>query len=185
MKAAVANSGAWLSSVNMLLLLRPLSLPLVDGSGRGTQVIGVEDDLLDADHAPEGLAVVGEGALLASLSRARDATMHSVVATIQKEQDEAIRAPVRGVTTIGGGPGTGKTVVALHRAAVLLYSDRRRFESGGVLVVGPSGVFMDYIERVLPSLGETSVTLRSIGALVAGVRSERHAAHDRSEAANG
>ena len=141
---------------------------------RGTQVIGVEDDLLDADHAPEGLAVVGEGALLASLSRARDATMHSVVATIQKEQDEAIRAPVRGVTTIGGGPGTGKTVVALHRAAFLLYSDRRRFESGGVLVVGPSGVFMDYIERVLPSLGETSVTLRSIGALVAGVRSERH-----------
>ncbi len=141
---------------------------------RGTQVIGVEDDLLDADHAPEGLAVIGEGALLASLSRARDETMHSVVATIQKEQDEAIRAPIRGVTTIGGGPGTGKTVVALHRAAFLLYSDRRRFESGGVLVLGPSGVFMDYIERVLPSLGETSVTLRSVGALVDGVRSGHH-----------
>ena len=78
---------------------------------------------------------------------------------IQKEQDEAIRAPSRGATIIGGGPGTGKTVVALHRAAYLLYTDRRRFESGGVLVVGPSTVFMKYIERVLPSLGETSVTL--------------------------
>jgi DNA helicase IV len=99
------------------------------------------------------MPVVGDGALLAQLSRARDAYMHSVVATIQKEQDEAIRAPARGVTTIGGGPGTGKTVVALHRAAYLLYTERRRFESGGVLVVGPSGVFMNYIERVLPSLG--------------------------------
>ncbi len=140
----------------------------------GSTVVGVEDDLLDADHAPEDLVVVGEGALLASLSRARDSTMHSVVATIQKEQDEAIRAPVRGVTTIGGGPGTGKTVVALHRAAYLLYSDRRRFESGGVLVVGPSSVFMNYIERVLPSLGETSVTLRSLGEVVDGLRASRH-----------
>ena len=65
---------------------------------------------------------------------------------------------------ISGGPGTGKTVVALHRAAYLLYSNRRRFESGGVLVVGPSRIFLNYIERVLPSLGEESVTLRSIGA---------------------
>ena len=137
-------------------------------------VIGVEDDLLDADNAPDDMVVVGEGALLASLSRARDATMHSVVATIQKEQDEAIRAPSRGATTIGGGPGTGKTVVALHRAAYLLYTDRRRFESGGVLVVGPSGIFMNYIDRVLPSLGETSVTLRSLGEVVDGVKSVRH-----------
>ncbi|HWV25783.1 MAG TPA: UvrD-helicase domain-containing protein [Aeromicrobium sp.] len=140
----------------------------------GSTVIGVEDDLLDADNAPDDLVVVGEGALLASLSRARDSTMHSVVATIQKEQDEAIRAPMRGVTTIGGGPGTGKTVVALHRAAYLLYSDRRRFEGGGVLIVGPSAVFMAYIERVLPSLGETAVTLRSLGDLVDGVRAARH-----------
>ncbi|MEO6472544.1 MAG: AAA family ATPase [Aeromicrobium sp.] len=140
----------------------------------GDKVIGVEDDLLDADNAPEGLIVIGEGALLASLSRARDSTMHSVVATIQKEQDEAIRAPSRGATTIGGGPGTGKTVVALHRAAYLLYNDRRRFESGGVLVVGPSNVFMNYIERVLPSLGETTVTLRSLGEVVDGVKSIRH-----------
>lgn len=140
----------------------------------GDKVVGVEDDLLDADHAPDDLVVVGEGALLASISRSRDSTMHSVVATIQKEQDEAIRAPSRGATIIGGGPGTGKTVVALHRAAYLLYTDRRRFESGGVLVVGPSTVFMNYIERVLPSLGETSVTLRSLGEVVDGVRAFAH-----------
>ncbi|MGI8535249.1 MAG: HelD family protein, partial [Mycobacteriales bacterium] len=140
----------------------------------GRRVVGVEDDLLDADQAPDDMVVVGEGALLASLTRARDSTMHSVVATIQKEQDEAIRAPSRGATTIGGGPGTGKTVVALHRAAYLLYTDRRRFESGGVLVVGPSNVFMAYIERVLPSLGETSVTLRSLGEVVDGIGSDRH-----------
>ncbi len=138
------------------------------------KVVGIEDDLLDADNAPDDLVVVGEGALLASLSRARDSTMHSVVATIQKEQDEAIRAPSRGATVIGGGPGTGKTVVALHRAAYLLYTDRRRFEAGGVLVVGPSTVFMNYIERVLPSLGETSVTLRSLGEVVDGVQAVGH-----------
>ena len=140
----------------------------------GDRVVGVEDDLLDAENAPDDMVVVGEGALLASLSRARDSSMHSVVATIQKEQDEAIRAPSRGATIIGGGPGTGKTVVALHRAAYLLYTDRRRFESGGVLVVGPSNVFMNYIERVLPSLGETSVTLRSLGEVVDGVKATRH-----------
>ncbi|MGH3458228.1 HelD family protein [Aeromicrobium sp.] len=140
----------------------------------GDRVIGVEDDLLDAENAPDDLEVIGEGALLASLSRARDSSMHSVVATIQKEQDEAIRAPSRGATIIGGGPGTGKTVVALHRAAYLLYTDRRRFESGGVLVIGPSTVFMKYIERVLPSLGETSVTLRSLGEVVDGVKAARH-----------
>ena len=100
--------------------------------------------------------------------------MHSIVATIQAEQDKAIRAPGKGVVAISGGPGTGKTVVALHRAAFLLYSDRRRYESGGVLVVGPSGVFMRYIERVLPSLGETAVALRSLGEVVGGVRATRH-----------
>ncbi len=140
----------------------------------GKTVVGVEDDLLDAENAPDDMVVVGEGALLASLSRARDSTMHSVVATIQKEQDEAIRAPSRGATIIGGGPGTGKTVVALHRAAYLLYTDRRRFESGGVLVVGPSSVFMSSIERVLPSLGETAVTLRSLGEVVDGVGAREH-----------
>jgi alpha-D-ribose 1-methylphosphonate 5-triphosphate synthase subunit PhnG len=113
--------------------------------------------------------VVGEGALMAALTRARGLQMRDIVATIQGEQDEAIRAPYQGVTMITGGPGTGKTVVALHRAAYLLYSNRRRFESGGVLVVGPSRVFMNYIERVLPSLGEESVTLRPIGAVASDV----------------
>ena len=120
------------------------------------------------------LPIIGEGALMAQLSRARDRSMHSIVATIQAEQDKAIRAPGKGVVSISGGPGTGKTVVALHRAAYLLYSDRRRYESGGVLVVGPSGVFMRYIERVLPSLGETAVALRSLGEVVDGVRATRH-----------
>ena len=136
---------------------------------RGDRVVGIEDDLLDGENADRGLVVIGEGALLAALTRARDHTMRDIVATIQAEQDEAIRAPYQGFTMITGGPGTGKTVVALHRAAYLLYSNRRRFESGGVLVVGPSRVFMNYIARVLPSLGEDSVTLRSIGAVPSDV----------------
>ncbi|MGA8257675.1 MAG: UvrD-helicase domain-containing protein, partial [Nocardioides sp.] len=143
----------------------------------GRRVAGVEDELLDAEaleRSGRDLPIIGEGALMAQLSRARDRTMHSIVATIQAEQDKAIRAPSRGVTAISGGPGVGKTVVALHRAAYLLYTDRRRYESGGVLVVGPSGVFMRYIERVLPSLGETAVALRSLGEVVDGVRASRH-----------
>ena len=143
----------------------------------GRSVTGVEDELLDAEALEESgvdLPIIGEGALMAQLSRARDRSMHSIVATIQAEQDEAIRAPSKGVVTISGGPGTGKTVVALHRAAYLLYTDRRRYETGGVLVVGPSGVFMRYIERVLPSLGETAVALRSLGEVVDGVRATRH-----------
>jgi DNA helicase IV len=146
----------------------------------GPRVVGVEDELLDAEALAEleadgvELPIVGEGALMAQLSRARDRSMHSIVATIQAEQDLAIRAPSRGVVSISGGPGTGKTVVALHRVAYLLYSDRRRYESGGVLVVGPSGVFMRYIERVLPSLGEAAVALRSLGEVVDGLRATRH-----------
>ena len=135
----------------------------------GRAVIGLEDDLLAPELAPDNLPVIGEGALMAALSRARGHTMRDIVATIQAEQDTAIRAPSRGVTVIGGGPGTGKTVVALHRAAYLLYSDRRRFERGGVLVVGPSAAFMAYIERVLPSLGENTVSLRAVGELVDGI----------------
>ena len=143
---------------------------------RNDRVIGIEDDLLDAAEAGD-LVIIGEGALMASLQRARGNHMRDIVATIQAEQDEAIRAEVPGVTIISGGPGTGKTVVALHRAAYLLYSNRRRFERGGILVVGPSALFMNYIERVLPSLGEDSVTLRSIGAVavdVLGLVAERN-----------
>lgn len=142
---------------------------------RDDRVIGLEDDLLDASTDSK-LPIIGEGALMASLTRARGRTMRDIVATIQSEQDEAIRAPYQGVTIISGGPGTGKTVVALHRAAYLLYTNRARLERGGVLVVGPSNVFMNYIERVLPSLGEDSVTLKAIGAVasdVLGLSSER------------
>jgi len=92
---------------------------------------------------------------------------------VPEAPDDAIRAPSRGVTEITGGPGTGKTVVALHRAAYLLYSERRRFENGGILVVGPSAAYTAYIERVLPSLGEESVALRALGDLVEGMTAER------------
>ncbi len=139
---------------------------------KGPDVVGVEDDLMVTDP-PDDLVVVGDGALLAALTRSRGAQMRDIVATIQRHQDEAIRAPARGITEITGGPGTGKTVVALHRAAYLLYSDRRRFESGGILVVGPSAAYTAYIERVLPSLGEESVTLRSLGDVVDGVTATR------------
>ncbi|MEX1907790.1 AAA family ATPase [Janibacter sp. Y6] len=135
-------------------------------------VVGVEDDLM-VPEAPEDIVVVGDGALLAALTRARGTRMRDIVATIQAHQDEAIRASDRGVTEITGGPGTGKTVVALHRAAYLLYNDRRRYESGGILVVGPSAAYTAYIERVLPSLGEDSVALRALGDLVDAIGTER------------
>ncbi|MEO6019963.1 MAG: helicase [Knoellia sp.] len=138
----------------------------------GATVIGAEDDLM-VPEAPDGLVVLGDGALIAALTRSRGRQMRDIVATIQRHQDEAIRAPSRGVTEITGGPGTGKTVVALHRAAYLLYSERRRFESGGILVVGPSAAYTAYIERVLPSLGEDSVALRALGDLVDGVTATR------------
>jgi DNA helicase IV len=138
----------------------------------GQRVTDLSDDLLMPEDAPEDMAVVGEGSLMADLSRARGPAMRDIVATIQREQDVAVRAPAGGITEITGGPGTGKTAVALHRAAYLLYADRRRF-SGGVLVVGPSPVFMDYISRVLPSLGEDTVELRSLGEVLDGVAAAR------------
>ncbi len=140
----------------------------------GVTVTGIEDDLLDPDAAPPDMRVVGDGALVAALTRTTGTGMRDIVATIQKEQDEAIRSPALGVTVVRGGPGTGKTAVALHRAAYLLYSDRQRFAGGGVLVVGPSPVFVSYIARVLPSLGEDDVTLAALGSLVVGVEATRH-----------
>src|SRR5436190_6593482 len=121
------------------------------------------------DAQPPSMHVVGEGALMATLNRARGETMRDIVATIQKEQDEVIRAPWRGVTEITGGPGTGKTAVALHRVAYLLYRDRRRMGGAGVLVIGPSAAFTSYISRVLPSMGEDSVELRAVGEVLDGV----------------
>ncbi|HWC24404.1 MAG TPA: UvrD-helicase domain-containing protein [Flexivirga sp.] len=147
---------------------------------RDSRVLGVEDDLM-VPEAPEGMVVVGDGALMAALTRSRGARMRDIVATIQRHQDEAIRADSSGVTEITGGPGTGKTVVALHRAAYLLYSQRRKFEAGGILVVGPSAAYTAYIERVLPSLGEDSVTLRSLGDLVDGMTATRFDSPDAAE----
>jgi AAA domain-containing protein/UvrD-like helicase family protein len=137
------------------------------------RVTGIEDDLLDPEAAPPDMRVVGDGALLASLSKATGHGMRDIVATIQREQDDAIRSPASGVTIVTGGPGTGKTAVALHRAAYLLYSDRSRFAGGGILVVGPSGVFVEYIAAVLPSLGEDTATLRSLGTLMVGYSAVR------------
>ena len=141
-------------------------------SAAAPQVVDLDDDVLTPDHAGD-LRVLGEGALLAALRRSRGPHMRDIVTTIQREQDEAIRAPARGVTLITGGPGTGKTQVALHRAAYLLYTDRGRFADGRILVVGPSTVFTNYIGRVLPALGEDSVHLRAIGELVDGVTATR------------
>ncbi|GGM39584.1 hypothetical protein GCM10011608_25390 [Micromonospora sonchi] len=139
---------------------------------RGPKVIDLDDDVLSPERAGD-LRVLGEGALLAALRRSRGPHMRDIVSTIQREQDEAIRAPAPGVTLISGGPGTGKTQVALHRAAYLLYTNRGRFTDGRILVVGPSTVFTRYISRVLPSLGEESVHLRSLGELVEGVTATR------------
>ncbi|MGW5559888.1 HelD family protein [Micromonospora sp. NPDC003944] len=140
---------------------------------RAERVTRIEDDLLDPTAAPEGMTVVGDGALLATLSKATGRGMRDIVATIQREQDEAIRSPGSGVTIVAGGPGTGKTAVALHRAAFLLYSDRSRYAGGGILVVGPSSVFVEYIGSVLPSLGEDTATLHSLGTLFPGMPATR------------
>ncbi|HEY4019953.1 MAG TPA: UvrD-helicase domain-containing protein [Pseudonocardiaceae bacterium] len=132
------------------------------------KVLDIDDDVLIPDALTEDITVIGEGALMAALGRARGDTMRDIVATIQREQDEAIRAPSAGVTLITGGPGTGKTAVALHRAAYLLYRNRRQMTGAGVLVIGPSPVFTNYISRVLPSMGEDSVDLRALGEILDG-----------------
>ena len=96
--------------------------------------------------------------------------MSDVVATIQEEQDRVIRSGLQGVLVVQGGPGTGKTVAALHRAAYLLYTHRDVLERRGVLVVGPNATFLRYIEQVLPGLGETDVALATVGELYPGLR---------------
>ncbi|HSA51460.1 MAG TPA: UvrD-helicase domain-containing protein [Yinghuangia sp.] len=145
---------------------------------RGHQVVDIEDDLLDPESAPDDLVVVGDGAFLAALSRTRDGSMRDIVATIQQEQDDAIRAPADGSVIVRGGPGTGKTAVALHRVAYLLFRHRQRFGARGVLVVGPNPRFTAYIERVLPSLGEGGAVLHSLGDLVDGVTASCHDSPD-------
>ena len=150
---------------------------------RARQVLGVEDEVLDlaaleAGEAPSGSSgaavaagdLQGEGALIAAMSSARDGRMGDIVATIQAEQDRVVTSSGRGVLVVQGGPGTGKTAVALHRVAYLFYSERERLERSGVLLVGPSRTFLRYVEQVLPSLGETGVVSTTIGDLVPGVR---------------
>lgn len=135
------------------------------------EVVGFEDDVLDSALLEDGQeSLHGEGALLAALNRKRTGRMGDIVATIQAEQDAIIRADLAGVRVVQGGPGTGKTAVALHRAAYLLYTFRERLNNAGVLVVGPSSSFMWYIERVLPSLGETGVVMSSLATLYPGIR---------------
>jgi len=154
---------------------------------KGHDVVGVEDEYFaDANgdiNIPEdetrsataeglvdgGLALGGPGALLAALGRARTGRMGDIVATIQGEQDQIIRNPLAGILLVQGGPGTGKTAVALHRAAYLLFTHRATLERQGVLVVGPNPLFLNYIENVLPSLGESGVTLSTISGLVTNV----------------
>ncbi|KUM68824.1 HelD family protein [Streptomyces curacoi] len=139
---------------------------------KGRRVLGVEDDLMRPElkaflHGHE-LPVIGDGALMAALGQARSHTMRDIVASIQAEQDLVIRAPAASVTYVEGGPGTGKTAVALHRAAYLLYQDRRRY-AGGILIVSPTPLLVAYTEGVLPSLGEEGqVAIRAIGSLVDG-----------------
>ena len=155
----------------------------------GHKLLGIEDELFGEGHlglghdegldtgidaggdggssTPEGLR--GYSTLLAALERGRTGTLGDIVATIQGEQDEIIRSPQHGVLVVQGGPGTGKTVVALHRAAYLLYTHRFPLEDQGVLVIGPNRVFLRYIERVLPSLGEAGVEQVVLSDLVPGV----------------
>jgi DNA helicase IV len=137
---------------------------------RGRRVVGLDDELLgdgaEGDNGNADMVLVGEGALLAALGRSRTGRMGDIVATIQREQDEIIRAPLPGILVVQGGPGTGKTAVALHRAAYLLYTHRFPLERSGVLLVGPNRIFLRYIEAVLPALGEHSVTLATPATLV-------------------
>ncbi|MFH9660659.1 HelD family protein [Streptomyces sp. NPDC017248] len=140
---------------------------------KGRRVLGVEDDLMRPELTAfldgRELPVIGDGALMAALGQARGHTMRDIVSSIQAEQDLVIRAPAASVTQVEGGPGTGKTAVALHRAAYLLYQDRRRY-AGGILIVSPTPLLVAYTEGVLPSLGEEGqVAIRAIGSLVDGV----------------
>lgn len=137
---------------------------------RGRNLVRIEDEVFDSRMLQsEGIQLQGEGALLAAMSAQRTGRMADIVATIQSEQDRIIRSDIKGVLVVQGGPGTGKTAVALHRAAFLLYSNRERLRSSGVLIVGPSRSFVRYIEAVLPSLGESGVVLASLGQLYPGV----------------
>lgn len=137
----------------------------------GREVVHVEDEVLDLDSIGEDdrATLQGEGALMAAVKAPRTGRMGDIVATIQAEQDGIVRDELAGVLVAQGGPGTGKTAVALHRAAYLLYTHRQRLERSGVLVVGPGPLFLRYISQVLPSLGESGVVMSTPGTLYPGV----------------
>jgi DNA helicase IV len=144
----------------------------------GREVVAVDDEVLDLAQVAAGRpakreALTGEAVLLAALGAKRSGRMRDIVETIQAEQDRIIRAGLSGVLVVQGGPGTGKTAVALHRAAYLLYTHRRELSTRGVLVVGPNATFLRYISRVLPSLAETGVLLRTLGDLYPGITARR------------
>ena len=144
---------------------------------RGRELLGLEDeffgDAAGSRHATVGgRELRGQGALVAALETSRTGRLSDIVGTIQAEQDEIIRAPLPGVLVVQGGPGTGKTVVALHRAAYLLYTHRFPLDGQGLLVVGPNRLFLGYIEQVLPSLGEAGVELSVLPDLVPGIRTQ-------------
>ena len=153
----------------------------------GRRVLDLEDELFGelgtgtGEGGGFGAGLSGSGTLLAALGRSRTGRMRDIVATVQREQDEIIRSPLSGVLVVQGGPGTGKTAVALHRAAYLLYTYRFPLESQGVLVVGPNPLFLRYIEHVLPSLGETGVEMSTVGRLYGQVAVT--GAEDRATAA--
>jgi DNA helicase IV len=136
---------------------------------RGATVLELDDEILERTAATDALPVVGEAALLRAVARRRTGRMADIVATIQREQDEIIRAPLDQTLVVQGGPGTGKTAVALHRIAYLVYTHRELLEAKGVLLVGPSATFLRYIESVLPSLGEQGARFRTAATLVEGV----------------
>ena len=138
----------------------------------GRRVVDLEDERFGAGGADDPVEGAGSGPqlLLTVLDQSRTGRMRDIVATVQREQDEIIRAPLPGILVVQGGPGTGKTAVALHRAAYLLYTHRFPLEQQGVLVVGPNPTFLRYIGQVLPSLGESGVRLSTIGGLVSDLR---------------
>jgi DNA helicase IV len=140
-------------------------------STRGSTLLGIDDELFGtAAEALDDGEVHGHGALISALEESRSGKLSDIVGTIQAEQDAIIRSELPGIVVVQGGPGTGKTVVALHRAAYLLYTHRFPLEGQGVLVVGPNRVFLSYIEQVLPSLGEAGVEIGQLSDLVPHVR---------------
>ncbi|ONI67935.1 helicase [Kribbella sp. ALI-6-A] len=150
------------------------------------RVIDVQDEQLDlgrtaAGESRLGTGVMGEAVLLKALEARRTGTMESIVQTIQADQDRIIRSELPGILVVQGGPGTGKTAIALHRAAYLLYTHRDQLEKRGILVVGPNPTFLKFIGQVLPSLGEDGVRLVTLAELYPGLTATRPESAEAAE----